>query len=126
MKGMTRGELLALPAATDVQTAARALSIGRTLAYELIAADEFPVRMFRVGIHIRVVTESLLEFLGIDRDEPLEDIVGAIPRRPTHEDIDLAFREIGRRLAERFAGPLDLRIDGWPVGTTTDTKESTP
>lgn len=36
MSGMTRDELLALPAVVDLTTAARALSIGRTRAFELV------------------------------------------------------------------------------------------
>lgn len=64
---MTRSELLALAVTTDIQTAARALGIGRSLAYEMAAAGEFPVRIFKVGVQYRVVTESLLEFLGVDR-----------------------------------------------------------
>ncbi|SNR82389.1 hypothetical protein SAMN04488107_0064 [Geodermatophilus saharensis] len=35
MSTMTRAQLAALPATVDIPTAARALSIGRTLAYQL-------------------------------------------------------------------------------------------
>lgn len=41
--GLTRAELLALPVTVDVPTAARALGLGRSTAYELARRDEFPV-----------------------------------------------------------------------------------
>jgi hypothetical protein len=49
MSGMTRDELLALPAVVDLTTAAQALSIGRTRAFELVRRSEFPVPVLRVG-----------------------------------------------------------------------------
>jgi hypothetical protein len=62
---MTRDELLALPAAVDLRTAARALSIGRTRAFELARRGEFPVPVLRVGVTYRVPTAPLLELLGL-------------------------------------------------------------
>jgi hypothetical protein len=62
---MTRDELLALPAVVDLQTAARALSIGRTRAFELVRRDEFPVPVLRVGVTYRVPTAPLLRLLGL-------------------------------------------------------------
>lgn len=66
-RGMSREELLALGATTDLRTAARALGAGKSWAYEAAADGTFPVRLFRVGSQYRVVTEHLLTFLGIDR-----------------------------------------------------------
>jgi hypothetical protein len=63
---MTRDELLALPAVVDLRTAARALSIGRTRAFELARRGEFPVPVLRVGVTYRVPTASLLKLLGIN------------------------------------------------------------
>src|SRR4051812_44883036 len=66
---MNRDELLALPATTDVPTAARALSCGRTLAYQLIKAGRFPARVVRLGSRYRVVVggpDGLWAALGID------------------------------------------------------------
>ena len=40
--GLTRAELLALPVTVDVPTAARALGLGRSTAYELARRDESP------------------------------------------------------------------------------------
>jgi hypothetical protein len=62
---MTRDELLALPAVVDLRTAARALSIGRTRAFELARRGEFPVPVLRVGVTYRVPTAPLLELLGL-------------------------------------------------------------
>lgn len=63
--GMTRDELLALPPAVDVLTAARALGIGRTTAYGLVRRGEFPLRTLRLGAQYRVLTVDLLRLLGI-------------------------------------------------------------
>jgi predicted DNA-binding transcriptional regulator AlpA len=63
---MNRQELLALPATVDVPTAARALNIGRTLAYQLVRTGEFPLPVLRLGSRYRVVTSSLLAALGIE------------------------------------------------------------
>lgn len=65
MSAMTRDELLALPAVTDLTTATRALGIGRTRAFELARRGEFPVPMLRVGVTYRVPTAPLLELLGL-------------------------------------------------------------
>jgi excisionase family DNA binding protein len=65
-QGLTRAELLALPVVVDVTTAARALGLGRSTAYELARRDEFPCRVLRVGSSYRIPTASLLRVLGID------------------------------------------------------------
>jgi hypothetical protein len=65
---VNRDELLALPTTVDIPTAARALSIGRTLAYQLANAGQFPVRVLRLGARYRVVTggsDGLLAALGV-------------------------------------------------------------
>lgn len=51
--GLTRAELLALPVTVDVPTAARALGLGRSTAYELARRDEFPCRVLRIGSSYR-------------------------------------------------------------------------
>lgn len=70
---MSREELLALPVSVDLATAGRALGIGRTKAYELLRRDEFPVFTYRLGSRVRVPTERLLEFLGVER-QPRHDL----------------------------------------------------
>jgi hypothetical protein len=49
---------------TDVETAGAVLGIGRTKAYELAQAGEFPVKILRVGRRYLVPTPALLELLG--------------------------------------------------------------
>lgn len=66
---LTRDELLALPATTDLVTAGRAYGIGRTTAHALARRDEFPCRVIRVGKAYRVLTADLLKSLGIDRED---------------------------------------------------------
>jgi hypothetical protein len=53
-----------LGATTDVETAASIIGIGRTLAYELVRADEFPVRLIRIRGRIRVPVAELRALLG--------------------------------------------------------------
>lgn len=65
--GMARSELLALPAAIDIETAGRALGIGRSSSYELTQRGEFPVRVLRLGRSYRVATADVLALLGIER-----------------------------------------------------------
>ncbi|WP_242642104.1 hypothetical protein [Lentzea alba] len=49
-------------------TAGRALGIGRTKAYELARAEDFPARVLRLGNTYRVVTADLLRLLGVEED----------------------------------------------------------
>jgi excisionase family DNA binding protein len=50
---------------TDVETAGAVLGIGRTKAYELAQAGEFPAKILRVGRRYLVPTPALLELLGV-------------------------------------------------------------
>ena len=70
--GLTRAELLALPVTVDVPTAARALGLGRSTAYELARRDEFPCRVLRIGSSYRVPTADLMRVLGIEPPTPEE------------------------------------------------------
>jgi predicted DNA-binding transcriptional regulator AlpA len=67
--GMTLAELLALPVMVNIDTASRALGLGRSTGYELARRDEFPCRVLRVGSSYRVPTAELLRLLGIDPSE---------------------------------------------------------
>ncbi|WP_248772879.1 helix-turn-helix domain-containing protein [Nocardiopsis dassonvillei] len=64
-RAFTIRELYDLPAAVDLMTAARALHMGRTTAYELARRGDFPCRLLRYGGTYRVVTAELLELLGV-------------------------------------------------------------
>jgi len=69
---MTRAELRALPAVIDVATAARALGLGRSTAYDLARRGKFPCRVLHIGSSYRVPTAELLRVLGI---EPADETV---------------------------------------------------
>jgi hypothetical protein len=56
-------ELRKLPAGVDVTTAAAALGVSRSAAYDAIARGEFPARVIRVGGRLKVVTASLMDLL---------------------------------------------------------------
>ena len=58
-----------LPPTVDLMTAARMLGIGRTKAYQLARAGEFPCKVIRIGEGYRVATADLLRVLGMDADE---------------------------------------------------------
>lgn len=62
---MSREELLALPVTVDVVTAGRPFGISRAHAYELARLGEFPVRVMRIGHRYRVVTQELIDALGV-------------------------------------------------------------
>lgn len=49
---------------TDVETAGAILGIGRTKAYELVRAGEFPIPVLRIGRRIVVPTPAILVLLG--------------------------------------------------------------
>jgi hypothetical protein len=65
MQPLTFDQLHTLPTVVDLMTAARALGIGRTKAYQLANADEFPCRIIRVGTAYHVPTAELLKTLGV-------------------------------------------------------------
>lgn len=48
-RGLTREELLALPAAVDLETANRALSLSRTTGYDLAKRGRYPCTVLRLG-----------------------------------------------------------------------------
>jgi hypothetical protein len=56
-------------ATVDLITAARALGLGRTKAYELARRGEFPCRVIRIGETYRIPTAGLLELLGVSAEQ---------------------------------------------------------
>lgn len=62
---MTRDEVLALPVTVDLLTTARALGIGRSMAYEMARAGTYPVPLFKVGKRYRAMRADLLAVLGV-------------------------------------------------------------
>jgi hypothetical protein len=67
MKQMSQEEFLALPTTISIETAARAIGLGRTRAYGLARRGQFPCKVIRVGVSYRVVTVDLRWLLGIER-----------------------------------------------------------
>jgi predicted DNA-binding transcriptional regulator AlpA len=67
---LSRDELLALPPVVSVETAARALGCGRTLAYDLLRRGEFPCRVLRLGSRWVVPTADLLRAIGVTSPHP--------------------------------------------------------
>lgn len=66
LQPMTAEQIAALPTVVPLwPTAASALGIGRTVAYELVRRGEFPVPVLRVGTQYRVPTAPLRELLGV-------------------------------------------------------------
>jgi hypothetical protein len=63
--GMAMDELLRLPAAVDLDTANRALGLGRSKGYELAKRGQYPCRVLRLGNAYRVVTAELQALLGL-------------------------------------------------------------
>jgi predicted DNA-binding transcriptional regulator AlpA len=70
---LSREELLALPPVVNVETAARALGCGRTLAYDLARRGEFPCRVLRLGSRWVVPTADLLRVIGLANEPPTND-----------------------------------------------------
>ena len=68
---MTGEELLGLPAVIDLDTANRALLIGRSTGYGLAKQGQYPVKVLKLGNAYRVVTADLLKLLGLER-RPLD------------------------------------------------------
>jgi hypothetical protein len=64
-RGLTLAELQTLPAVTSLVSAGRALGLGRTKAYELARAGEFPCPVIRAGKTYLVPTAGLLALLGL-------------------------------------------------------------
>lgn len=62
---MSVEEVLSLPPAVSVATAARALSVSADKAYELIKRDEFPAKIIPLGRTQKVATASLWDALGV-------------------------------------------------------------
>lgn len=70
-EGWSLERVRSLGAVTDVVTAAAVLGIGRTKAYELAKAEQFPVRTFKVGRRYRVPVSAILELVTNAIDDQL-------------------------------------------------------
>jgi hypothetical protein len=89
---LTLAEIAGLPAVTDLVTAGRALGLGRTKAYDLARAGQFPCPVIRAGKNWMVPTAGLLALLGLpvpvpgspdsDPADPRPGLAGATPAMP--------------------------------------------
>jgi hypothetical protein len=79
MKPVTVSQLRS-SATVDLMTAARALGLGRTKAYELARRDEFPCRVIRIGDTYRIPTPGLLELLGVNGEQRPAPVPAAAER----------------------------------------------
>ncbi|MFD9859777.1 integrase [Streptomyces alboflavus] len=72
-QGMTHDELMHLPVAVPLETANRALHLGRTTGYHLARTGRYPVRVLRHGRAYKVSRYDLHRHLGViaTEDDPL-------------------------------------------------------
>lgn len=93
----TLAQAAKLPASLSLIEAAALLGIGRTHAYNLEAAGQFPVPVLHLGRVIRVPTAPLLQLLGLpapsltttsdpDAGAPASDGAGAREEPPAHRE----------------------------------------
>jgi excisionase family DNA binding protein len=86
LSGLTRADVLLLPPALDVETAARVLGLSLTTARDLVRRGEWPSPVLKVGRQYRIPTAPLLEVLGIAPDsseaEPATGPALALARVP--------------------------------------------
>ncbi|MEV4677288.1 helix-turn-helix transcriptional regulator [Actinomadura geliboluensis] len=66
MQPLKHADLAELPAVVDIVTAARALGLSRTYAYQLAKNNQFPCKVIRIGTCYRVPTAALLAVLGAE------------------------------------------------------------
>jgi Helix-turn-helix domain len=85
MKPLTFSELHTLPTVVDLMTAARALGIGRSKAYQLASTGKFPCRIIRIGTHYNIPTADLLKVLGVT-PVPLPKVTTENRERETPSD----------------------------------------
>lgn len=62
---MTHDELMTLPVAVPLETANRALGIGRTSGYDMAKRGVYPVRVLRHGRQYKVTRYDLHRHLGV-------------------------------------------------------------
>jgi hypothetical protein len=92
----TADEVRQLGVVTNVRTAASILGISHTLAYELLAAGQFPTPVIHAGSRAVVPVAPLLRSLGV---EPAEE-TRAVPDLAQHHGLDCrASRSVDRTAA---------------------------
>lgn len=74
---MTHEQILALPPAVPLVLAGQAFGIGRTKAYELAKAGEFPCKVLPLGPKFVVPKAGILAALDIEQADGNDEIAGA-------------------------------------------------
>ncbi len=99
MNSMTREELLDLPVSIDVETAGRALGMGRTRAYQAAKAGEFPIPVLKLGRSYRVVTADLWRLLGVapQTNEAAPAGTGTAPELNPRQDVQVTPKDTSAR-----------------------------
>ncbi|EIV91331.1 AlpA family transcriptional regulator [Frankia sp. QA3] len=94
-----------LPLVLDLPTAAPLFGIGRTFAYELARAGEFPCPVRRYGRLYRVRTADLLHALGLESNGWTDRQLTRLRRLPPVIDLPTAAKlfGLGRTLAYNLA-----------------------
>jgi hypothetical protein len=64
LRRVTVAQLREMPATVSVETAAAALGIGRSTAYDAVGRGDFPAKTITVGRRLRVTTASLIALLN--------------------------------------------------------------
>ncbi|MEV8055126.1 integrase [Streptomyces antimycoticus] len=67
-QGMTHEELMSLPVSVPLETANRALTMGRTTGYALAKRGCYPVRVLRHGRQYKVSRYDLHRHLGVSAE----------------------------------------------------------
>ncbi len=99
-----------LPLVLDLPTAAPFFGIGRTFAYELARADDFPCPVRRYGRLYRVRTADLLRALGLEGNGWTDWQLTRLRRLPPVVDLPTAAKlfGLGRTLAYNLARDDDF------------------
>ena len=68
--GWTVDRVRRLGLTTDVETAGAVMGIGRSKAYELAKAGQFPVKVLRIGRRYLVSVPAILKMFDVDPSNP--------------------------------------------------------
>ena len=114
---MSMQELLALPVAVDLRTAARALGITANRAYELVRTGAFPCPVKRYGREWRVSRASIFRELDLDplmasgHGNAAGDTTAPAPAGQQHGPSRKAIRDDEPMTAVRDSGYMDVGPD---------------
>jgi predicted site-specific integrase-resolvase len=108
---MTMEELLALPVALDLKTAARALGIAKGRAYEMAAAGTFPCPIRRYGNKYRISRASVFRELDLDPTVVGARGESAAGRPPVREQREGLSSDAVRALYDALMAAAQVLVD---------------